>query len=110
MHMSATGLTANGKIQENGHKLRWQKSQNTGHWTRLLGFSPDYWALHPTTKLFTRLLIVSPDYWETYYFLHTHGVAETNSSKPFFTYPGQFLHTQQLLHTQLSSVCQKAHQ
>ena len=33
------------------------------HFTRRLGFSPDYWALHPTTGLFTRLLGFSPNYW-----------------------------------------------
>ena len=40
-----------GNMQENRDKLRWQKI------TRLLGFAPDYWALHPTTAFF------SPDYW-----------------------------------------------
>ena len=32
------------------------------HPTRLLGFAPDYWALHPITGLFTRLLGFSRDY------------------------------------------------
>ena len=30
---------------------------------RLLGFSPDYWASHPTTGLCTRLLGFALDYW-----------------------------------------------
>ena len=76
VHMSATGLTANGKYRKidtnyAGKKLKilgrgpdyWALHPTTGLFTRLFGFSPDDWAFHPTTGLFTRRLGFAPDDW-----------------------------------------------
>ena len=68
-HMSATGLTANGKCRKTDTNYADKKIKILGtgpdYWafTRLLGFALDYWALHSTTGLFIRLLGFAPDYW-----------------------------------------------
>ena len=75
-HMSATGLTANGKCRKintdcAGKKFKilgigpdyWALHPTTGLCTRLLGFAPGDWAFHLTTGLSTRLLGFALDYW-----------------------------------------------
>ena len=53
-HMSATGLTANGKYSK-------IDTNYAGKKFKILGFAPDYWAFHPTTGLCTRLLGFHPN-------------------------------------------------
>ena len=67
-HMSAAGLTRNGKFTKMDNNYTGKKNHPTaGLLTRLLGFAPNYWAFHPTTGLCTRLLGFAPDCWA----LHT---------------------------------------
>ena len=44
VHLSATGLTANGKYRKIGTNYAGKKFN-------ILGTGPDYWAFHPTTAL-----------------------------------------------------------
>ena len=57
-HFATINAPANIPDRKKAHIL----APTTGLCSRLLGFAPDYWALHPTTELCPRLLGFALDY------------------------------------------------